>query len=113
MRLEAARREYLPECVTTDGPALGLTPTNSNTRSPAATDCQGASLAILKKSAPVIAVLNEAATQPAKIATTLSLVKELRELAIRYSEQADAKVNPTYDKVRKLQTQANDHGCAH
>jgi hypothetical protein len=108
MRLEAARREYLPECVTTDGPALGLTPTNSNTRSPAATDCQGASLAILKKSAPVIAVLNEAATQPAKIATTLSLVKELRELAIRYSEQADAKVNPTYDKVRKLQTQANE-----
>ena len=107
-RLDDARRAYLPDCADTDGPALGLSPKNANGGSAKFQDCQGVSLAILKKSAPIIEVLSEAADQPSRIATTLGLVRELRELAVRYSEQADAKVNPTYDKVRKLQTQANE-----
>lgn len=106
--LESARREFLPECAVSDGPSLGPAPKNSSNGSVNPSDCQGASLAILKKSAPVMVALRAAAPQPARIATTLSLVKEMRELAVRYAEQADAKANPTNDKVRKLQAQANE-----
>lgn len=106
--LESTRREHLPECAPTDSPALGLARKNSNNSLEKPNDCQGGSLAILKKSAPALDALKEAATQPARIATTLGRVKELGETAARYSEQSDAIVNPTHAKVRKLQAQANE-----
>jgi hypothetical protein len=109
--LESTRRDYLPECL--PGLASVGSPTRGGSQPESAPAkysgaCDDASLGILNKSTPALTELDHALKQHADTTASYNMARNARQTAVTSLEMAEALVSPAVDKLRRLQTQANE-----